>query len=418
MSSYEPRFVGLDVHKHYVMVAAVNAKKEMVLPPHKVALVELESWAKKQLRADDEVVLEATTNAWHVHDLLEPLVARVVVAHPPHVKLIAASMVKTDKKDVLTLARLLAVDMIPAVWVPPQEVRELRALIAHRRRLISQQTQIKNRLHSLLHRHQIVPPGGTLFSQDNRHWWHNLGLSPSEALRVRQDWLILDQLAPLVKAVDEELRHLSLKAPWAEAVPYLIQLPGIGLLTVMTLLSAIGDIQRFPTAKKLVGYAGLGASVHASGLTHYSGRITKQGRKELRRVLVEASWIAVRYDSYWQQQFERLQRRIGKKKAIVALARKLLVVIWHVLSKPAVDRKADPERVATYFINWVRQLRSPSRLGIRTAAFARQMLDQFELGQDLKQVKVGWTYTLPPSTLPPSEPAEVTQAAPKPEVSV
>ena len=103
----------------------------------------------------------------------------------------------------------------------------------------------------------------------------------------------------------------------------------------MTVLSAIGDIERFPTAKKLVGYAGLGARIHASGQTHKSGGITKQGRKELRTVLIEAAWITIRYDRHWQGQFERLAHRIGRHKAIVAIARKLLVVIWIVsLSRP------------------------------------------------------------------------------------
>jgi hypothetical protein len=199
--------------------------------------------------------------------------------------------------------------------------------------------------------------------------------------------------------------------------PYLIQLPGIGLLTAMTILSAIGDIERFPSAKKLVGYAGLGARVHASGLTHYGGRITKQGRQELRRVLVEASWTAVRYNAAWQARFEQLERRLGKQKAIVAIARKLLVVIWHVLHKHEVDRKAEAEQVATHFINWARQLRSPSRLGIKTATFARQKLDQLPLGQDLKQVKVGWTYTLPPSALPSPELTVESETASQPEVS-
>ena len=84
------RYVGLDVHKHYVMVGAVDQTQQTVLPPRKVALVDLESWARKYLQPTDQVVLEATTNAWHVHDLLEPLVERVVVAHPPQVKLTPA----------------------------------------------------------------------------------------------------------------------------------------------------------------------------------------------------------------------------------------------------------------------------------------------------------------------------------------
>jgi transposase len=275
MTENQKRYVGLDTHKQYVMVGAVNRTQEMILPPRKVSLAEFEAWAKKHLRPTDEVVLEATSNAWYFYDLLEPLVARVVVGHPPHIKLIAAALVKTDKKDTMTLAKLLAVNLIPPVWVPPQHVRELRALISHRQRLISQQTRIKNRLRSLLQRQHIGPTGGTVFSQANRAWWLKLDLSSSEKLRMRQDLLMLDHLSPLIQEVETEIERLSLAEPWVEQVPYLLQLPGIGLLTAMTVLSAIGDIRRFPSAKKLVGYAGLGAKVHSSGQTHRTGGITK-----------------------------------------------------------------------------------------------------------------------------------------------
>src|SRR6185503_465666 len=252
MINPQKRFVGLDVHKHYVMVGAVNCHQEMVLPPRKVSLVEFEGWAKKYLRRTDEVVLEATTNAWYLYDLLEPLVARVVVCHPPQVKLIATALVKTDKKDTMTLAKLLAVGMIPPVWVPPVHVRELRALINHRQRLIAQQTRSKNRLRSLLQRHHLIPPDGDLFSEAHRVWWHKLDLNPSEKLRARQDLIILDQLSPLITEVEAEVERLSVTEPWAEQTPYLLQLPGIGLVTAMTILGAIGEIERFPTAKKLV----------------------------------------------------------------------------------------------------------------------------------------------------------------------
>jgi len=400
MSDPQKRYVGLDVHKQYVMVGAVNAAHEVVLPPRKVSLVEFEGWAKKHLRSTDEVVLEATTNAWYLYDLLEPWVERVVVCHPPQVKLIAAALVKTDKKDTMTLARLLAVGMVPAVWVPPEHVRELRALISHRQRLISQQTRIKNRLHSLLHRHHLVPPGGRLFAAANRAWWLELSLSSPEKLRLRQDLILLDQLQPLISEVETELNRLSLAEPWAAQTPYLLQLPGIGLITAMTILSAIGDIKRFPSAKKLVGYAGLGAKVHSSGQTHRTGGITKQGRKELRHVLIEAAWTAVRYDQHWQEQFEHLAYRIGREKAIVAIARKLLVVIWHVLAAQVADRKAQPQQVARYFIHWGRQLRVKSTMGLKASEFARQMLDRVALGQELERVPYGCvTYCLPPSTL-------------------
>jgi transposase len=160
------------------------------------------------------------------------LVARVVVCHPPQVKLIAAALVKTDKKD--TLAKLLAVGMIPAVWVPPVHVRELRAVISHRQRLIAQQTRTKNRLRSLLQRQHIGPTGGELFSQANRPWWLGLHLSPSEKLRAHQDLLLLDHLKPLIGEVEAEIEHLSVTEPWPQQTPYLLQLPGIGLVTAMT----------------------------------------------------------------------------------------------------------------------------------------------------------------------------------------
>ena len=401
MKQKEVRYVGLDVPKHYVMIGAVNRDQQLVLPPRKVSLVEFEGWARKYLFSTDEVALEATTNAWYVHDLLEPIVGRVVVTHPPHIKLIAATMVKTDKRDTQTLAKLLAVNLVPEVWVPPVHVRDLRALIAHRRRLISQQTQSKNRLQSVLHRNHIVPPEGKLYHPDTRAWWLGLDLLPGDKLRVRQELVILDQLDTLISETTDEMHQLSLSDPWLEQLPYLIQLPGIGVLTGMVILSAVGDITRFPSAKKLVGYAGLGAKVHSSGLSHRTGAITKQGRRELRAALVESAWVAVQFDSRWRDQFERLAQRIGRRKAIVAIARKLLVVIWHVLSHRRVDRQADPERVVRYFLAWGRQAKALARLGLKASEFARQQLDILGIGQQLPAlISFGVTYRLPPSSLP------------------
>ena len=226
-------------------------------------------------------MLEATGNAWFVYDLLPPLVGRCVVANPLQVKWIAAAAVKTDKHDALRLARLLAANLIPEVWVPPQPVRELRALIAHRRQLVKQQTRLKNQLHSVLHRHHITPPQGDPFAAHNRVWWQQLDLSPTERLRVRQTLETLIHIQRQLAEVKVELHRLSTQEPWKEQVPFLVQLPGFGLLTVMTVLAAIGDVSRFPHPKKLVGYAGLGAGVHDSGQTHRTKGITKRGRRDL-----------------------------------------------------------------------------------------------------------------------------------------
>ena len=244
MSAQSQRYVAFDVHKSYLMVAAVNASQEVVLRPRRIDFSRFEDWINKHLKATDEVVLEATTNAWYVHDLLEPQVARVVVAHPYQVKLIAAAAVKTDKRDTLALAKLLAANLIPEVWVPPTPVRELRALIAHRRRVVSQQTAAKNRLNSVLHRNNIVPPAGKRFNRQNRKWWRSLDLSPTEKLRVRQDLDTLLHLTPQLDEIEDELARLSTTEPWAQPMTYLVQLPGIGMLTAMTIMGAIGDISR------------------------------------------------------------------------------------------------------------------------------------------------------------------------------
>lgn len=383
------RFVALDVHKHYIVAGAVDAQQEVVLHPRRVPLSKLEDWASKHLRPTDEVVLEATTNAWFVYDLLQPLVARAVVAHPFHVKLIAASMVKTDKIDTLALARLLAANIIPEVWVPPQPVRELRALIAHRRRLVSQRSAAKNRLQSLLHRHSITPPQGDPFSATNREWWNGLDISPTQKLRARHDVAIVDYLASLIDETEQELARLSVSEPWADMVPLVIQLTGFGLIHTMTVLGAIGIIERFPKDKKLVGYAGLGGRVHDSGKTHKRGGITKQGRRDLRGPAVEAAWTAVRSSTYWQGQFDKLAFRIGKEKAIVAVARKLLVTVWHVLTKREADRHANPEKVAAKFMSWSWKLDDDLRGGLSTPQFVRYNLMRLGLGDDLDSFEYG-----------------------------
>ncbi len=392
------RFVALDLHKDYIVVGAVDVQQRVVLAPRRIAAAAFETWARTELTASDAVVLEATTTAWQVHDLLVPLVASVTVAHPLMVKLIAAARVKTDRRDTINLAKLLAANLIPVVWVPPIEVRELRGLLAHRRRLVQQRTQLRNRLRSLLHRHHLVPPTGDPFATSQRSWWEEVPLSAVERLRAHQDLLQLDQLTPLIAAVEAELARLSVVEPWAAQVPYLLQLPGIGLISAMTLLAAIGDIARFPAAKHLVGYSGLGAGVHASGQIHHSGPITKQGRREIRAVMVEAAWVAIAHHPHWQREFERLAPRIGRGKAVVAIARKLLVVVWYVLSGQVADTHADEAAVARKYFTWGARYRLARQLGVSRALFTRQHLDQVGLGGTLDGVAYeGRTVRLPPA---------------------
>jgi len=395
--STSQRFLALDLHKHYLVVGGVNFRQQVVLNPRRISLEKWPAWAKANLLPSDAVVLEATTNAWDIYDQIVSLVARVVVAHPPKVKWIAEARVKTDRLDVLRLAHLLAADLIPEVWVPPVEVRELRALMAHRRRLVQMGTRARNRLHSLLHRHNLKPPAGKIFAQKHREWWQKLDLSPTQLMRIRHDLATLDHVQGQLAEIEQELSRLSTAEPWADQVPFLLQLPGFGLIVSLTVLAAIGDISRFSHPKKLVGYAGLGASIHDSGEKHRTGRITKRGRKELRWVLVEAAWRAADTHPYWKAQYERLERRSGSTKAAVALARKLLVAVWYVLTQRTSDRHADPDKVAFKYIMWSWKLDDVKRNGLNTRQRTRYHLMRLQLGEDLTHIlRGGHRYPIAP----------------------
>ena len=376
------RFFGMDVHKNYIVVAAINANQEIVSRPRKVISPDLENWINQNLMVEDEVVIEAMSCAFEIYDLLFPKVARVVVAHPYHVKLIAASFIKTDKRDAITLARLLAANMVPDVWVPPKHVRQLRSLIYHRTSLVHRRAAAKNRLHGIYHQYRIIAPSGEGSFQPD--YWNTLNLPIVEKLRARHTWEEIEHLSKQIQEVEVLISQLSAQSPWVEDVPYLLQLPGIALLTAMTILSAIGEIGRFPSAKQLVGYAGLGARVHASGGTVKLGGITKQGRRELRYAMIEAAWNAIKYSPFWRQRYEQLARRMAKQKAATAIARKLLVIIWNVLTRRELDRAAEPNTVGKSILIWAWKNQLATSLGMKPAEFAGMHLRK--MGIQLKRI--------------------------------
>ena len=162
------RFVGLDIHKRSVTVGAVDPEHHVVLRPLRLGWEEFDSWCLGHLLSTDAVVLEATANAWHVYDRIYSRVASVTVANPLLIRWISSANVKTDAQDAIKLARLLAAGLVPGVWVPPEPVRQLRCLISHRQRLIRQRTQARNRLHSVLQRHNWTCPAGELFGGAQR----------------------------------------------------------------------------------------------------------------------------------------------------------------------------------------------------------------------------------------------------------
>jgi transposase len=178
------RFICLDIHKHYLIAIGVDEQLNQVLGPQRVQIVNLEGWMRKTLTPSDAVVIEMTTNTWQIYDELLPFVHSVTVVHPPHVALIIRAQVMTDKIAAAHLARLLAKGLLNGVWVPPQDVRDRRAIVAQRQKMTRLSTQAKNRLHSLLHRHHLQPPEGNLFHADQRNWWLSLPVSPLEKVRL------------------------------------------------------------------------------------------------------------------------------------------------------------------------------------------------------------------------------------------
>jgi len=399
MTSPPTRWIGLDIHKDYFVAAGVNAAKEIVLNPRKVPNNQLDKWIEKTLTPNDALILEMTTNAYAFHDALLPYVHSVTVMHPPHLKVIVETHVKTDRRAAVAMAQQHAAGPLVGIWIPPKQTRDLRALIAQRTKMVRLATTAKNRLHSVLHRHHIKPPAGSQpFRPDCKDFWLSLPISKLEQVNVRLDWETVEY-AERQKAILEE--EITCYAAHEERVPQLVQFCGIGVIGAVTLVAAIGDIQRFPTPKKLVGYAGLGARVHDSGKKHQTGRITKAGRKDIRYTMIEAARHTVRHNPYWKTYYTRLSMRIGKHKAIVAIARKLLIGIWYVLTDGVADRFTEPVQVARSLFGHaydIKQHLSPDQSKL---AYVRFHLNRLGIGEELTHLPWGSKrYKLPPTALP------------------
>jgi len=387
------RYIGLDVHKHYLIAIGVDDELHVVLPARRVELSHLEAWMKKTLTRQDVVVLEMTTNTWQLYDELCEYAGRVLVVHPPHVALITRSQVMNDKIAASILARLLAKGLLVGIWVPPQEVRELRGLVAQRKKMTGLATQAKNRLHAVLQRHHLVPPEGNLFHESQQDWWLTLPLGPLEKVNVQSD------LETLRFAQAQQMRLTCMMEEITnqqEQVTRLLQVPGFGVVTAVTVWAAIGTIQRFEDPQHLVGYAGLGTRVHNSGMSTRTGRITKAGRRDLRVVLIEAAQIAANTHPHWKAELARLQPRLGRNKAIVAIARKLLIAVWYILAQYKTDRFAEPQAIAQKLLKFAYQLGKANRPpGQSAAQFVRQRLDALQLGQELTSIAWGSKKPIP-----------------------
>ncbi len=386
------RYLALDIHKHYSVVAGVDFEGEVLLEPVRVEHADLPAWLEKHIQVTDHVVIESTTNAWTVYDLLEPLAEKVLVANPIKVKQIAQGRVKTDIRDTLILARLLAANMIPAIWVPSVEVRSLRYLLSQRRRLTGMHTQIVNRMHSVAHRHHLSHPRGKRFNEKNTVWQQDDELSAEEKFQLELDMATEKHLSEQIGKITRRLAKMSHEKPWSESMMYLMQLPGFGVVTGMTVLAAIGDISRFEDFKKLASYSGLTPGVEQSGTKNRGKKITKEGRKDLRWAMVEVAQRAVKSDPLWERRFQELCRRMHRNQAIVVIAHALLKLVWLVLSRRQPYRHFSHERIAYKYLTWAWQLSEADRDGLTRQQFARYYLMRMGIGHDLEKIALNPRY--------------------------
>lgn len=325
--------VGLDLHKRYSQVEAIDETGQRRAAARlSNELSELQAFFES-LGEPCQVVLEAGWNWGLMHDWLESVetVVEVQLAHPYGVRAIAAAQVKTDRIDARTLAQLLRAGLIPRAYIPGRETRQLREVVRQRLFLVRLRTMIKNRIHALLDRYHVIPPAVTdLFGKAGRDYLSKVELPGSAQDLLRQDLRVLQFLTEEIRKT-ESLLAGSVRQD--RRVQRLRTIPGLGVLLATLVALEIDRVQRFAAPAKLVAYAGLVPTTHSSGGRTSHGSLMKMSNKWLRWALVEAAWVAVRRDPYFRHQFAMRCRHKGPKTAIIAVARRLAGVVWHVLSE-------------------------------------------------------------------------------------
>ena len=378
------RSIALDVHRDFCEVAIKDGGEVRSGGRIKTSAPELELFAQS-LAPDDQVALEASGPALQIARLLEPHVGRVVIANTRKVRAIAEAKVKTDRVDARTLCELLAAGFLPEVFGPDEQTRALRRRLARRAALVRQRTRAKNELHAVLARNlKGRPPISDVFGVRGRQWLEGLALPADERETVAG---CLRQVDFLDREVSETERVLARSALASKEIRRLMSVPGVNLVSAATFVATVGDVARFKAPRKLVSYVGLDPRVRQSGeAPARHGHISKQGSPAARHMLCEAAWIVVRTPGPLRAFYGRLRARRGAQIALVATARKLCVLFWHLLTKeedyafgrPSLTRHkrrrlellaGDPPR---------RGRRSGSAASKREQAHERELSEQFE----------------------------------------
>jgi len=324
-------YVGIDLHKQFIVLCVMDQARNVLQRKRLSCSNEASIRAFFEELGPFQAVIEATASYDWLVKLLDPLADRVVLAHPRKLRIIAESTRKNDKLDAQVLAEFLALDMIPEAHRPGPRQREHRILVRQRQYVRGRLTGTRNKIRRILSNYNA--DRSDLFTAKGWNYLAKISVSSSDRFvldQLRAEWEHHDRQ---LGAVDKQLREFAKSAPAheAEARAVLETIPGVGTVTVDVVISELGDVRRFRSAKQVCAYAGLAPGQRESAGHSKQLGITKEGSKLLRWVLTEAAWQLVYRTRRWGAVFEALARRMGKKKAIIAVARRLLCVMVSML---------------------------------------------------------------------------------------
>ena len=326
-------YVGLDIHTKHISICALSETGQVA---HRSRVRRIEEMVQilKDLPDRFEVCYEASCGYGHFHDLLRPLAARVLVAHPGQLRLIFRSKNKNDRNDAERLAKLLYLGETPTVHVPSLEVRTWRELINCRSQVIAKRTRAKNAVRALLRGAGVVPPKQPgLWTKKGLAWLRQLEL-PTTSQQLRRD-LLLEEIETLIRQVRRIEQQLNRQAQQTSAVAQLRSIPGVGIRTAEAVAAFVDDPHRFRNAKAVGRYFGLVPCQDQSGDRNRLGHITREGAPVVRQLVAEAAWQALRRSPTVRAFFERTQRGDPQRKkiALVATAHSLVRVMWALLKR-------------------------------------------------------------------------------------
>ncbi len=279
----------MDVHRDFCEIAIAQEGGRVRSAGRIDSTIEQLTLFAQSLAPDDIVALEATSGAGMIAEVIRPHVGEVVVANTRRLPQISRAKAKTDRLDARMLARLAASGFLETVWAPDEQTRALRRLCARREALVRARTRAKNEAHAVPARNLCGrPPVTDAFGKCGRQWLVSLALPVDERLTLDGCLRQVDLLDIELAALDRALAERALGSP---EIRRLMTIPGVNVQTAAAFLAAVGDIQRFPSARQLVGYLGLDPRVRQSGNSDARhGHISKTGSSLARGMLGEAAW--------------------------------------------------------------------------------------------------------------------------------